>query len=37
MDSSTKILFALGDKLPTNYDEAISIYNVAQGPKSMRM
>ena len=37
MDSSTKIVFVLADKLLTNYNAAIAIYNVAQGPKSKRM
>ena len=37
MDSSTKIVFILGDKLSNNYGAAIAIYNVAQGPESKRM
>ena len=31
---SEKVLFVLGDKLPTYYDAAISIYIVATKPKS---
>ena len=34
---SEKIVFVLGDKLPTYYDAAISIYMVATKPKSKKM
>ena len=34
---SEKVVFALGDKLPTCYDAAISIYMVVTEPKSKAM
>ena len=34
---SEKIVFVLGDKLPTYYDAAMSIYMVATKPKSKKM
>ena len=34
---SEKVAFVLGDKLPTYYDAAISIYIVATKPKSKKM
>ena len=32
-----KLIFILGDKLPTYYDAAISIYQVSQSPKTHKM
>ena len=32
-----KFVFVLGDKLPTIYEVAISIFNVATSPKSKKM
>ena len=32
-----KIVFVLNDKLPTIYDAAIMLYEVAQAPKSKKM
>ena len=34
---SEKVVFVLGEKLPTGYDAAISIYMVATKPKSKKM
>ena len=34
---SEKIIFILGDELPTYYDAVISIFHVAQGPKTRKM
>ena len=34
---SEKLVFVLGDKLPTYYDAAMSIYMVATKPKSKKM
>ena len=34
---SEKVVFVLGEKLPTYYDAAISIYMVATKPKSKKM
>ena len=34
---SEKVVFVLGDTLPTYYDAAISIYMVATQPKSKKM
>ena len=34
---SEKVLFVLGDKLPTYYDATISIYMVVAKPKSKKM
>ena len=34
---SEKVVFVLGEKLPTDYDAAISIYMVATKPKSKKM
>ena len=34
---SEKVVFVLGDKLPTYYNTAISIYMVATKPKSKKM
>ena len=32
-----KVIFVLGDKLPTIYDASLAIYSVAQGPKLLKM
>ena len=32
-----KVIFVLGDKLPTIYDAALGIYSVAQGPNMLKM
>ena len=32
-----KVIFVLGDKLPTIYDAALGIYSVAQGPNTLKM
>ena len=34
-----KVIFVLGDKLPTiyDYDAALGIYSVAQGPNTLKM
>ena len=34
---SEKVVSVLGEKLPTDYDAAISIYMVATKPKSKKM
>ena len=34
---SEKLVFVLGDKLPTYYDAAMSIYMVATKPKSKKI
>ena len=35
--SEEKLLFVLGDTLPTRYDAAISIYSIARKPKFKKM
>ena len=35
--NSEKVVFILGDKLPTLYDGDIAIYSVVQGPKTQKM
>ena len=37
MTEEVKIQFVLGDKLPTYYEAAISIFNVASKPSSPKM
>ena len=32
-----KIIFSLGDKLPTSYDAAITIFSICSTPESARM
>ena len=34
---SEKVIFVLGDKLPTYYDAVIAIYEIATQPKSNKM
>ena len=34
---SSEFTFVLGDKLPTTYNAAITIFCIAQGPKTKKM